>query len=239
MQPLRRGAILSPPSPVSERPVRMSRARPATAGDVAYRGPGGAVYLNITNRCSSSCTFCLREWAEGVYGARLTLAAEPSAGEVIEALTAELDGRPAPEVVFCGFGEPTMRLDVVLAVTEWLREGGVRSRLNTNGHGGLISPRRTVPACLAAAGLNAVAVSLNAADEETYERLCRPALPGAYRATLAFAEDCVRHGIDTTLSVVDHPDADVTACAAIAAALGAAFRVRALATPAGVKGETE
>jgi TatD family-associated radical SAM protein len=209
----------------------MNTTPAGTAGETAYRGPGGAVYLNITNRCSAACTFCLREWTHDVYGANLRLTAEPAADGVVAAVAAELDNLPAPEIVFCGLGEPTMRLDAVLQITAWLHERKVPVRLNTNGHGGLLNPGQDVPADLAAAGLTAVAVSLNAADEITYQRLCRPRLPGAYRAMLAFAEQCMGHGIATSLSVINHPDVDVPACAALAAHMGAAFRVRALALP--------
>ena len=120
-----------------------------------------------------------------MYGDDLRLDQEPDADEVTQAIElAFLDG-PADEVVFCGFGEPTMRLDVVLAVTEWLRLRRIRSRLDTNGHGQLLNPDVDVPAALAAAGLDAVSVSLNAADPETYDTVCRPVFGKAYRAVLA------------------------------------------------------
>ena len=118
-------------------------APPAPAGTVAYRA-GDSLYLNITNRCSSACEFCLREWTNGVYGVDLRLDHEPALAEVTQAIeVAFLDG-PADEVVFCGFGEPTMRLDLVLAVTEWLRLRRIRSRLDTNGHGELLNPEMNV-----------------------------------------------------------------------------------------------
>jgi len=206
---------------------------PASSGTVAYRGGGDALYLNLTNRCSSACVFCLREWADGVYGERLVLAREPEADEVTQEVElAFLDG-PADEVVFCGFGEPTMRLGVVLAVTEWLRLRRIRSRLDTNGHGQLLNPDADVPAALAAAGLDAVTVSLNAADPESYDRICRPMFSKSYRAVLRFAEQCVEHGIATTLTAVDYPGADLPAVAGLAAAMGAGFRARALAVPHG------
>jgi TatD family-associated radical SAM protein len=202
-------------------------------GTVAYRGPGDNIYLNITNRCSGACEFCLREWADGVYGEVLTLDHEPDADEVTQAIElAFLDG-PADEVVFCGFGEPTMRLDVVLAVVEWLRLRRIRSRLDTNGHGQLLNPDVDVPAALAAAGLDAVNVSLNAADRETYDLVCRPMFGKAYRAVLQFAEQCLQKGIETTLTAVGYPGADLAGCEAIAAAMGAGFRVRGFAAPRG------
>jgi TatD family-associated radical SAM protein len=208
--------------------------QPFTRPDtIAYRGSGSAVYLNITNRCSSDCVFCLREWTDGVYGEVLTLAHEPEPDEVTRAIELEFLEGAADEVVFCGFGEPTMRLDVVLAVTEWLQLRRIAARLDTNGHGQLLNPDVDVPAALAKAGLSAVVVSLNAADPESYDRICRPLFGKAYRAVIRFAEQCVRHGIPTTLTAVDYPGADLAGCEAIATTLGAAFRARGLATPRG------
>lgn len=200
------------------------------AGTVAYRA-GDALYLNITNRCSSACEFCLREWTDGVYGERLWLAQEPEPDDVLQAVElAFLDG-PADEVVFCGFGEPTMRLDVVLAVTEWLRLRRIRSRLDTNGHGQLLNPDVDVPAALAAAGLDAVTVSVNAASPEEYDRVCRPVFAKSYRAVLRFAEQCLAQGMETTLTAVDYPGSDLPAVADLAAAMGAGFRARGYASP--------
>jgi len=200
---------------------------------IAYRGSGSAVYLNLTNRCSCACTFCLREWTDGVYGEVLTLTREPEPDEITRAIELEFLEGPAHEVVFCGFGEPTMRLDVVLAVTEWLRLRRIAARLNTNGHGQLLNPDVDVPAALAAAGLGAVTVSLNAADPESYDSICRPLFGKAYRAVIQFAEQCVQHDIQTTLTAVDYPGADLAGCETIATALGAGFRARGLAAPRG------
>ncbi len=205
----------------------------AGRGAITYRGRGDAIYLNITNRCSCSCEFCIREFSDGVYGEILVLDHEPDLDEVVaEIERAFMDGT-AGEVVFCGFGEPTLRLDLVLGATEWLRLRRLRSRLDTNGHGQLLNPDTDVPAALAAAGLSAVTVSLNAADPMVYDLLCRPTFSKAHRAVIRFAEQCVGHGIETTLTAVDHPDADPEGCAAIAHAVGAGFRLRALATAPG------
>jgi TatD family-associated radical SAM protein len=126
-----------------------------------------------------------------------------------------------------------MRLDVVLAVTEWLRVRRLRSRLDTNGHGQLLNPDVEVVAALAAAGLDAATVSLNAADPESYDLICRPIFSKAHRAVVRFAERCVVEGIETTVTAVDYPGADLEGCAAIAAKIGAAFRVRGLVPPPG------
>jgi len=200
------------------------------AGAIAYRGDD-AIYLNITNRCSCACEFCLREWAEGVFGESLVLDHEPDIADVTRAIELEFLEGPADEVVFCGFGEPTMRLDAVLAVTEWLRLRRIRVRLDTNGHGQLLNPEADVPAVLAAAGMGAVTVSLNAADPEAYDLICRPLFTKTHRAVIRFAEQCLQHGMETTLTAVAYPDADLPGCEAIATALGAGFRTRSLAVP--------
>ena len=205
---------------------------------IVYRGKGN-IYLNITNRCSCDCEFCFRSFADGVFGNDLRLASEPSAEELTREIElAFLDG-PADEVAFVGMGEPTMRLDVVLAVTEWLTARRIRSRLVTNGHGRLLNPDVDVVARLHAAGLAAATVSLNASDPETYDLLCRPMFSKAFREVVGFAKACVDAGIDTTLTAVDLPEADVEGCRAIAEALGAGFRLRAYVAPPATAADPE
>lgn len=205
-------------------------APPGPTGTVAYRG-GDTLYLNITNRCSSACTFCVRQWSDGVFGEDLRLDREPEPEDVTRAIELALIEKPADQVVFCGFGEPTLRLDVVLAVTEWLRLRRIRSRLDTNGHGQLLNPDVDVAAGLAATGLDSVAVSLNASTPEEYDRVCRPVFTKSHRAVRRFAEECLVHGIATVLTAVDYPGADLPGVAAIAAAMGAGFRARTYAPP--------
>jgi TatD family-associated radical SAM protein len=207
-------------------------------GKIAYRGNGN-IYLNITNRCSSDCRFCLRTFTQEVYGEPLVLAGEPSVEEIEQAVELEYLEGPADEVAFCGFGEPTLRLDVVTAVSEWLRLRHIPSRLVTNGHGQLVNPYTEVVPALSLASLAAATVSLNAADPEAYELLCRPMFSKAHRAVIRFAEDCVRHGIATTLTAVDVPEADLEACASLAADIGAGFRVRSLVRPSERRGGAE
>jgi GTP 3',8-cyclase len=194
-------------------------------GVIAYHGKGN-IYLNVTNRCTCACTFCLREFTDEVYGYPLLLDHEPSVEQITQALELEFLEEPVDEVVFCGLGEPTLRLPEVLEVTDWLRLRRIPARLNTNGLGQLANPDVQVVPALVDAGLSGVSVSLNAADPETYDRLCRPIYAKAFRAVLAFTRDCVAAGLDTTMTVVDHPDVDAEECAALAEGLGASFRVR-------------
>lgn len=197
---------------------------------IAYHAKGN-IYLNITNRCSSDCVFCLAKITDRVYGYNLKLDREPEVEEILHALeTAFLEG-PAEEVVFVGLGEPTMRLDAVLKVIEWCQLRRIRTRLVTNGHGQLINPERSVVADLAAAGLGGVSVSLVAHNAAVYNQLCRPFFGKAYREVLRFARECVRANIRTELTVIDLPEVDIESARSLAAEMGAGFRVRPLITP--------
>lgn len=210
-----------------ERTASTSRSGVAPGPNYVYWG-GDSLYVNLTSRCSSACTFCLRETSWEVYGYDLWLPpkAEPEAVDVIDALElAFLDAAPR-EVVFTGLGEPTLRLDVMLTVCDWLRTRRLPPRVDTNGHGRLLNPGRDVVGELAAVGLRAASVSLNAHDEATYDLLCRPVFSHAYRAVVRFVREAVDAGIDVTATVVDLPEVDKEAAAAVAHDLGAAFRVR-------------
>ncbi len=185
----------------------------------------GNLYINLTNQCTASCVFCIRNTSDGVYGYNLRLSREPSEEEIIQELE-RLDLRQFKEAVFTGFGEPTCRLDTVLGITQWLSGRGVPVRLDTNGHAALLYPGRNVVAELKAAGLTAVSVSLNAESEDAYNRLCNPRLKGAYRALIDFTKEALRAGLQTRMTVVDHPGMDIDACEKMATGLGASFKVR-------------
>lgn len=197
----------------------------ATTSDTICYEAHGNLYLNITNMCTARCVFCIREFSDGVYGYNLRLSHEPSMDEIIDSLKS-LDLSKYREVVFTGFGEPTVRLDDVLKVTRWLRERGISVRLDTNGHACLLYPDRDVVSELKEAGLSSVSVSLNAESEELYEKLCLPVYDNAYKALLDFTKSAVDAGIRTRMTVVDLSEIDVKKCERIAHELGADFYVR-------------
>ncbi|MHB0866932.1 MAG: TatD family nuclease-associated radical SAM protein [Thermoleophilia bacterium] len=197
---------------------------------VAYHAKGN-IYLNITNRCSSDCTFCLAKFTDRVYGHGLRLEVEPELADVLRDLELSFLDGDAAEVVFVGLGEPTMRLDVVLKVIEWCRLRRLRTRLVTNGHGQLLNPEHQVARELAAEGLSAVSVSLVGHNSEVYNQISRPIFSKAFREVVRFAEDCIREGIETELTIVDLPEVDIDSCRSIAEKLGASLRVRPLITP--------
>lgn len=189
------------------------------------------LYINLTNRCSADCTFCIRNFADGVHGYNLKLSKEPSAQEVIEALE-KTDLFKYNEIVFTGLGEPTLRFEVVLSVTRWLKSRNIRVRLDTNGQAALINPGNDVIQELKNAGIDSISVSLNAESEEKYNKLCRPIHKNAYKAVLDFIKDARKAGIKTRVTVVNVPEIDLEECKKLAEELDAEFHERALSEAA-------
>jgi cyclic pyranopterin phosphate synthase len=186
------------------------------------------LYLNITNHCSNSCYFCLKRYKRGVGGFDLRLEAEPSVAQIIADLKEILHTRIWDELVFCGFGEPTERLDVLLEVAKWVKQNYGRPlqiRLDTNGHGYILNPGRNVAAELKAAGVDIVSVSLNAGDKETYDEICRPIFIESYNAVLDFIEKA-KLLLDVEVTAVRLPEVDLAKVKAIADGLGVLFNVR-------------
>ena len=184
----------------------------------------GNLYINLTSKCQNDCTFCVRNENAEFCGYKLWLSREPSAQEVLARIPAQIG--TYREYVFCGFGEPTLRLDVLLEVAKELKRRGATVRLNTNGQASL-TLGRDVSAELAGC-VDKINVSLNECTAEAYVRLCRPAAgEKAFAAIRDFAAACARRGIDTWFSVVDVIGADkIEACRKIAAACGVTLRVR-------------
>jgi GTP 3',8-cyclase len=201
---------------------------PPTTPPVLAYPLGDALYLNVTSACTLACVFCPKISDDDfeVGGFDLRLKGNPDLEAVWAAvLAAGLAGRS--EVVFTGFGEPTRRLDVVLELTRRLKAAGVkRVRLDTDGLASLREGRDVTPE-LAAAGLDAVSVSLNAADAATYARLC-PSQYGeaAYPAVKAFIRGAVAHLPEVIASVVGVDGLSEGECRGVAEALGARFKWR-------------
>jgi TatD DNase family protein len=181
-----------------------------------------SLYLNITNRCSAACTFCVRYHTDFVKGHNLRLAEEPAADLLIKEIG---DPTRYAEVVFCGYGEPLLRLDVVKAVAAEVKQRKGRVRIDTNGHANLINKRNVLPEL---SGLvDAVSVSLNAQNAELYNRISQPKFGiAAYDAVKEFIREAVKYIPDVTATVVALPGVDVEACRKIAEELGAKFRLR-------------
>lgn len=191
---------------------------------IAYSLHGNR-YLNITNHCSLRCRFCPKfnkVW--DVQGYSLRLQHEPDTDEIIAAA-----GNPADynEFVFCGLGEPTQRLDTLIAVAENLRQRGARIRLNTDGLANLVYGR-DVTAELGKV-IDSVSISLNTQNAELYARHCRPQYVDAFTGMLDFTRRIRTHVPDVTLTAIDGLEGvDITACEKIAEDLKVTFRRRVL-----------
>ncbi|MFA5517265.1 MAG: TatD family hydrolase [Desulfuromonadales bacterium] len=181
-----------------------------------------SLYLNITNRCTNSCTFCAKFRDFTVKGHALRLAVEPSAEEVKEAIG---DPRLWREIVFCGYGESLLRLDLVKEIAAWLKDLGVKVRVNTDGQANLVYGRNILPELRGL--IDAVSVSLNAPDAATYQRLCRSDFGEAgFEGVKDFLRQARQHIPEVTATAVAIPGIDMQACRRVAADLGVAFRER-------------
>ncbi len=201
----------------------------AKAMTISYE-VGNNLYLNITNKCPCSCTFCIRNNADGAYGSDpLWLEHEPS----IDEIKADIDRRDLSkydDIVFCGYGEPTERLDVLLETAAYLRtkEKCPKLRLNTNGLGELVNGTSGETAAKLSEALDVISVSLNAPTEEDYMKVTRPKFADAFAKMQEFTEDCVKSGkVEVMMSVVDViPEEQINASRELAEKLGAKLRVR-------------
>lgn len=189
---------------------------------------GSNLYVNLTNKCPCACTFCIRNNADGAYGSDpLWLEHEPSLDEIFADLNAR-DLAKYEEIVFCGYGEPTERLDAVLEVAKELkaRLGCPRLRINTNGLGDLINGRSVAEdlCCV----MDTVSVSLNAGTKDEYMKVTRPGYDNAWEAMQSFTADCVKTGqAEVIMSIVDViPQEQIEASRAVCESLGAKLRIR-------------
>jgi TatD DNase family protein len=181
-----------------------------------------SLYLNITNRCSNACVFCVRNRTDFVKGHNLRLDREPTYDEVIGSVNHLQKYR---EVVFCGYGEPTIRLDLLKDVARYLKSKNVTVRLNTNGQGNLIHKRNIVPELVGL--IDAVSISLNVDEDERYERLCKPHLgENVFQQVIAFAKQCRKLLPRTVLTVLDMEEVDLKKCAKISRELDVELRIR-------------
>jgi TatD DNase family protein len=181
-----------------------------------------SLYLNITNRCSNRCSFCAKFDNFTVKGHNLLLDGEPSFEEIMAAV-----GQPQgiDEVVFCGYGEPLIRLDLVKQVASELKKRGYRIRINTDGQANLVHGRNILTEL---AGLvDSLSVSLNAPDAGTYDHICNtPFGEAGFEAVCTFIREAQQHIPQVVASAVTVPGIDIDACRRLAESLGAEFRVR-------------
>lgn len=186
------------------------------------------IYVNMTNRCPCDCTFCLRQNADSVYGSDpLWLDREPTVQEVCDSIDS-WDLEKYEEIVFCGYGEPTERLDDLLKVAEYIKsKSNIKIRINTNGLADLIWEKSTAP--MLKGLIDTVSVSLNATNKEDYLEVVRPKFGiESYDAMLKFTKDCVDYVPNVVMTVVDvvtSPE-EQEQSRKICESLGATLRIR-------------
>lgn len=189
---------------------------------------GNSLYVNLTNRCSNACTFCVRDKHDGVNGKdNLWLDREPTVDEIKEDFKKRnLDDYDA--VVFCGYGEPTMRYDDLIIIAKWLKElkPDIKVRLNTNGQANLIYGKDVTPSL--EGRVDSVSISLNAENAAKYQKLCISEFgEAAFEGLQEFAILAKKYVPEVTFSVVDiMPENEIEACRKIAENCGVNFRVR-------------
>ncbi len=189
---------------------------------------GKSLYVNITNRCSNACTFCVRNKHDGVNGKdNLWLDREPTVDE-IKADFQKCDLSKYDAVVFCGYGEPTERIGDLLEVARWIKSfSNIKIRINTNGQGNLIAGRDITPDMEGV--IDCVSISLNAENAEKYQELCRSKFGGkaAFDGLQEFASLSKRYIGEVVFTVVDlMSKEEIENCRKIAEECGVDFRVR-------------
>lgn len=196
----------------------------AQATRIAYK-IRNSLYLNITNRCSNRCSFCAKFSDFTVKGHYLKLDHEPSFDEV---LTAVGDVSGYDEIVFCGYGEPLLRLDLVTEVSAELKKRGCRVRINTDGQANMVYERNVLPELQGL--VDCISVSLNAADADTYDRLCRsPFGSKGFQGVCDFLQEAKKYIPEVVASAVTVPGLDIEAVRRLAQSIGVEFRVRVYA----------
>jgi len=194
---------------------------------ITYRVKNG-IYINLTNRCPNACSFCIRNYGPTAYGSEpLWLDSEPTAIDVIKSFE-QYNPNSFDEIVYCGYGEPTEALDVLIDSAKILKEKyGKPIRINTNGQSDLINGKETAP--LFKGLIDTVSISMNESDAKKYDALCKSAYgEKAYDALLKFGADCVKYVPNVVFTVVDTTltEDEKEICRKRAENAGAKFRVR-------------
>ena len=191
----------------------------------------GNLYVNLTNKCSNGCDFCVRNERSSYYGNYLWLRhGDPTVEKVIAAANGFGDLSRFKEVVFCGFGEPTYKVAEMTALCDYFHGKGLKTRLNTNGQGNLINKRNIVPELVGK--IDFVNVSLNASCAEKYQPICRSQFgENGFTGLVEFAKLCKANGVACRFSIVDCiGEEEVEACKRLAQSVNVPLYVRSYIT---------
>ena len=188
---------------------------------------GEGLYVNLTNKCPCACTFCIRTEGDGAYGSdSLWLEHEPSYEEIVEEMK-KFNINKYKEIVFCGYGEPLTRVDLIVQLCDYIHSvSDIKIRVNTNGLGDLIHNKPIEP--MLEGKIDVVSISLNAPNAEDYVKVTRPkfGLP-SFDAMIKFASECKKYVPKVIFTVVDCiPKEQIEASREIAEKVGVDFRIR-------------
>lgn len=186
------------------------------------------LYVNLTNQCPCACTFCLRQTMDRIGESdRLWLDHEPSFDEVVEAFR-KFDVAQFDEIVFCGFGEPTMAFPMLKKVAKYVKDTFDKPvRVNTNGLGNLIWERDITPELKGL--VDTISISLNTPNAEKYHELVRSKFgEQSFDAMLTFAKNATQYVPNVVLSTVDTTltKEEEAECQKICDRIGATYRIR-------------
>lgn len=189
----------------------------------------GKVYINLTNSCTNNCVFCIRNIKDNVVGTNLFLNTENVKAQDVISQLEEMKDKLSDEIIFCGYGEPMLKLDILKEVAKYIKDKYPNKtiRVNTNGHANLVYKRNVLPELKGL--IDKFSVSLNAENEEVYNRISLPNLDGSYQAVKDFIKKAIEEGFDTTATIVTNYkgyDVDMPKCIETAKELGAKFRER-------------
>ncbi|WP_250658563.1 TatD family nuclease-associated radical SAM protein [Alkalimarinus coralli] len=184
-----------------------------------------SLYINLNNRCTLKCSFCPKfngSWQ--VHDYDLALDHKPSAEEVIDEIG---DPTQYDEVVFCGFGEPTLRLQELISVARWVKQKGGNVRVNTDGLANLAHKRNVLPEL--ADCVDSLSISMNGQNEEVYNQHCKPGLNKSWHNMMGFLAAAPSYIEDVTATAIEGLEGvDIDACEKLAKSLGVKFRKRVL-----------
>ena len=184
-----------------------------------------SLYLSINDRCTLECAFCPKTLGSTkVHEYDLKIDHKPSVNEIIEAID---DPKKYAQIVFCGYGEPTLRLKVLLEVAKWLKQKGAIVRINTDGLANLVHKRNVLPEMEGL--IDELSVSLNAQNQKIYDLHCQPQLKNSYQAMLDFLKLSTNYNIKVTATAIDGlQGVNIAQCKTIAAKIGVNFKARYL-----------
>lgn len=182
-----------------------------------------SLYINVTNRCNADCTFCRRKEDPFLRGYNLGMkkSEEPAAEVYINEIG---DPKKYDEIVFCGYGEPTIRWDVVKEVAKYVKDNGGKTRINTNGHGNLINKKDITPEMRGL--IDTISISLNSYNSKQYAELMQVS-ESHFDEMKTFASLAKKYVNKVVMSVVSLDEVEIEESRKVVEdEIGVEFRVR-------------